>query len=214
MSYVPGTLPKNFKEYEECYKNELVVRRLFPRKYFNITDGNYKKEFITNDKASIRTYSSICVDTGYQIRETDKPSRECIGKNRCYNQICATEDYILFHGDKENYIKGLSEIAITERTGNLFTAIEKYKPSHVIANRSSLKNILVVNFPYVECQFVENGVYYLFPEITPDIAEFVIWKDVYEDPVPFRQQGGSNLYNIYEWVAIAIHEPEKFVKVV
>jgi hypothetical protein len=214
MSYKICSQPKNFSEYIECYNNEITVRRLFPRKEFNLTDGSYRKEYPTdNNRIRVSSYSPIRIACGYETRETDKPGCSYNPeKNFVYNKICATEDYLLFHGDKVNYIDGLDKLA-TEVSSSIQSAIEKYKPARIIGDRHTLWNIKT-DLPCDECQFIPTGTVYLFPEITPDIAEFVIWKDVYEDPVPFRQKGGSNFYNIYEWVTIALHDPKKFIKVV
>ena len=47
MSYTPGTTPRNFEEFLECYENELIVRRLFPKKDIGIGKGDiYIKELL------------------------------------------------------------------------------------------------------------------------------------------------------------------------
>lgn len=212
MSYISGTIPKNFEEYVECYKNELIVRQLFPRKDIIIGNGDiYEKEGLPGTIS--KKYDSYCISSGYEARIVYKPTHSYINERLAsFAQIIATEDNMLFHGSKANYLKGLDNIA-TKFNGSVHQAIEKYHPARIVANRTMLKD-LRIDIPINECQFVENGIYYLFPEITSDIAEFVVWKDVYEDPVPFRRQCGTNFYDIYEWVAIAIHEPKKFIKVV
>jgi len=206
-------IPTNFKEYLDCYLPELTVRRLFPRKDMEQDSGKiYKKERIINNYMNISKWEACCISSGYETSVIDKPDRLYTAeKCDAYAQIIATEDNLLFHGDKANYIDGLDKLS-TKFNGLLKTAVEKYNPSRIVANRTMLKDIKI-DTQLDECQFVEDGTYYLFPEITPDIAEFVIWQDVYEDPVPFKQRGGTNLYDMYEWVAIAIHKPEMFIKV-
>lgn len=207
--------PTNFKEYLDLYIGETVVRNLFPRKDMTIEDGEwYTKEYINNNTMNVRKYQANCIDCGYETHEIDKPNRSYNSeKSFAFSQIVATEDNLLFHGCKSLGLEGLDKCAKTVITGTLQSNEEKYHPNLIVANRTSLRNIKT-NTPLKECQFIENGVYYFFPEITPDIAEFVVWKDVYEDPEPFRQLGGKNIYDIREWVAIAIHEPKKFIKVI
>lgn len=206
--------PTNFTEYFDLYEEYLIVRRLFPIKDMTSTYEDYVKTYPSPDNKTIsmRRYEACCIDSGYETKIIDKPGR-FYNAEKCesFAKITATEDNLLFHGDKNNYIDGLDKVA-TKFTGLLKTAISKYNPERIVANRSMLKDI-DVSIKIDECQFVEDGTYYLFPEITPDIAEFAIWKDIYEDPVPFRDHGGSNFYNIYEWVTIAIHKPEMFIKV-
>lgn len=213
MSYTPGTTPRNFEEFLECYENELIVRRLFPKKDMGIGEGKIYTKIISNDGkiARIGKYCAVCIANGYQITELDNPNHTYAKeKEITYNEICITEDVILFNGDKKN-TDGL-DIRATNFDGTLQEAIEKYNPARIIANRHTLQNI-DTTLPKEECRFIKDGICYLFPEITPDIAEFVIWKDVYENPVPIDGGCGTSICYIYEWVSIAIHKPEEFIKV-
>jgi hypothetical protein len=213
MSYTPGTKPKNFAEYVECAIDELIVRRLIPRKELGIeTSGLYKT------KKTV--YQAFCNDCGYQINELDKPNNTYILEKNCaYEQICMSEDNILFNGLYQTVgndinmllIPGLNTLA-TKFDGTLQEAIEKYEPARIVAHRLSYKNIETM-LPKDEFVFIDIGTYYLFPEITPDIAEFVVWKDVYEDPTPRYIGNGKSVCDIYEWINIVIHKPEKFIKV-
>jgi len=214
MSYTPGTTPRNFEEFLECYENELIVRRLFPKKHIGIGKGDIYKRIISSDGKTekCRKYWAFCNSNGYQISELDKPNKTYDIEKRCvYQQICASEDFILFNGDEKKDIDGINTIA-TNFDGTLQEAIEKYSPVRIAADRHTLQNI-DITLPKEECPFIKSGICYLFPEITPDIAEFVIWKDVYENPVPVDGGCGTSICYIYEWVSIAIHKPEEFIKV-
>ncbi|MFA5433398.1 MAG: hypothetical protein WC929_00175 [Bacilli bacterium] len=112
MSYTQSTEPKNFAEYIECCMDELIVRRLLPRKELGIeTSGLYK----TNKTV----YQAFCNDCGYQIDELDKPNHP--------------------HTQEKKY--------------------------------------------------------------------------AYEDPTPRYIGNGKSICDIYEWINIVIHKPEKFIKV-
>jgi len=214
MSYTPGTTPRNFEEFLECYENELIVRRLFPKKDIGIGKGDIYKRVISSDGKTekCRKYWAFCIQNGYRITELDKPDNTHAIEKRCaYQQICASEDFILFNGDEKKDIDGLITLA-TKFNGTLQEAIKKYKPVRLVADRHTLQGI-DTTLQKEECPFIKEGICYLFPEITPDIAEFVIWKDVYENPVPVDGGCGTSVCYIYEWVAIAIHKPEKFIKV-
>jgi len=214
MTNTKNTVPKNFEEFLEHYKNETIVRRLFPKKEVKINGGKIYSKVISNNgkTAKCRSYPAFCIQQEYQISELDKPGHSYeMDKKTAYELICATEDFVLLNGDEINYVDGLNKIAV-EFIGTPQEAIEKYNPVRIIANRQTLKNINT-SLPKDENRFIDDGKCYLFPEITPDIAEFVVWKDVYEDPIPTSSSCGISIYSIYEWVGIAIHKPEKFIKV-
>ena len=213
MSYTQSTEPKNFAEYIECCMDELIVRRLLPRKELRIeTSGLYK----TNKTV----YQAFCNNCGYQIDELDKPNHpHTQEKKYAYNEICRSEDNILINGLHQTVGKNIDMVLIpglntlaTKFDGTLQEAIEKYEPARIVAHRLSYKNIETM-LPKDEFVFIDIGTYYLFPEITPDIAEFVVWKDVYEDPTPRYIGNGKSVCDIYEWINIVIHKPEKFIKV-
>lgn len=184
---------QEFEEYLDLYKSETIVRQLLPYKYAN-----------TDDERLYR------IGSGYIINDTDTCGTIKCKMENIFYEILYREDYTFLYGTPEMNVDGLDKLC-SKTTLDLSNAIIKYLPKYVLANRQTLKKLDIPDVIPIESQNVKSDVVYLMPEITEDIAEFLVLNDVTKDLN--KLESGYNMQEFYEWVYIDIHKPEKFIKV-
>ena len=154
----------------------------------------------------IKPYEIIQIAAGYDEDEIGTTFSDDI----CKSKISTSEEFVFINGDEINDIKGIT--STTTIRNNLLEAINEFNPTHIITSCQGLdipddSNIKVVRSRFIDSCFPLNKVHFLYRK-NPLTAEFVIQKDLHKDKI---------LDNFVQWqecVAIEIHDPNAFIKVI
>ena len=187
------------KNYLKNFGPEFVVRSILSKR--SLTDS------ATNSKQPLEMFR---IASGYF--EEDFPRKSCEHEIEvCVQMIIEREDWTFINGNKDLKLLGLTDTPTIRNS--LFEAIAEFKPKYILCDRTSMRLIKdIQNVQLVESQFVDFGVYYLTPEITNNIAEFVVSTELAES-YPCETKDGRIFHEIGEWINIKLYKIEKFVKV-
>jgi len=131
------------------------------------------------------------------------------------NSILKLEDTWFVDKIKIGDDKNLVSISDTKTVRyDLLKALKEFAPCCII---TSSKWLNPVGFDVFECPYVEKNVHYLVPigkdsKVDRSVAEFIISKDINEWKGN-EKVGGNTRYELSEWIAVEVKNPNKFVKV-
>jgi hypothetical protein len=194
---------------EVPYKNS-IVRTILPQR--KISESlNY--DMIENGTIAT-TYEVFQIASGFITNKKDKNTKkqkESFLRKReiAIGYIYQKEDDLFINGEQFVSVSGISSTKTIRY--DLLTAIKEFNPSAII---TSSKFLNIPNISIFRNSSIPRYVHYLIPkELKSSDAEFVISEDI-EMEETFDQSNDTVWNGIREWVAIEIHNPNVFIKVI